>query len=305
MRKTDKDELEMVQTTAPISPGSSGGGLFDAEGRLVGITTALLRDSQNLNFAVPANWIVELAARGQANLDKRNAPVAVAAASPALPPVSTAPAGPMAPVPTAPPPAATAAPTGPALDPTAPLRVGDALEYTVTDRFTNLRNTVVYRVDQVQGDRVVFNQGGLIATIKGEVVSLTNPLAGEMDNATPPGGWGKANLQVGQGWQLRYQGNEALGSKRSYDLKAVVVGESEMRMGGVAFKAVQIRYTGWVTLPNSRMTLGSPISGTFKATAWYATEFGRPIRFESEVYVQANRTRSKEVVEFTRVVRAN
>jgi serine protease Do len=61
LRKTDKDELEMVQTTAPISPGSSGGGLFDAEGRLVGITTALLRDSQNLNFAVPANWIVELA----------------------------------------------------------------------------------------------------------------------------------------------------------------------------------------------------------------------------------------------------
>ena len=55
----------------------------------------------------------------------------------------------------------------------------------------------------------------------------------------------------------------------------------------------------------SRMTLGSPISGTFKATAWYATEFGRPSRFESEVYVQANRTRSKEVVEFTRVVRAH
>jgi len=29
----------LIQTTAAISPGSSGGGLFDGEGRLVGLTT--------------------------------------------------------------------------------------------------------------------------------------------------------------------------------------------------------------------------------------------------------------------------
>ena len=37
-----------------IPRGSSGGGLFDAYGNLVGITTFLLREAQNLNFAIAA-----------------------------------------------------------------------------------------------------------------------------------------------------------------------------------------------------------------------------------------------------------
>ena len=44
----------LFQTTAPISRGSSGGGLFDAQGNLIGITTFMLKDSQNLNFAIAA-----------------------------------------------------------------------------------------------------------------------------------------------------------------------------------------------------------------------------------------------------------
>lgn len=48
---------EYIQTTAPISKGSSGGGLFDAQGRLVGITTMYVEDGQALNFAVPAELI--------------------------------------------------------------------------------------------------------------------------------------------------------------------------------------------------------------------------------------------------------
>lgn len=47
----------LIQTTAPISPGSSGGGLFDAEGQLVGLPTFLLKNSQQLNFAVPVEWV--------------------------------------------------------------------------------------------------------------------------------------------------------------------------------------------------------------------------------------------------------
>lgn len=53
----------LVQTTAPISPGSSGGALFDAESRLLGITSFQRRDSQNLNFAAPAEWIAEISKR--------------------------------------------------------------------------------------------------------------------------------------------------------------------------------------------------------------------------------------------------
>jgi S1-C subfamily serine protease len=44
-----------LQTTAPISKGSSGGGLFDRRGRLMGITTFYLDGGQNLNFAIAAD----------------------------------------------------------------------------------------------------------------------------------------------------------------------------------------------------------------------------------------------------------
>lgn len=49
-----------IQTTAAISPGSSGGGLFDREGRLVGLTTLYIKGGQSLNFAMPVEWIDEL-----------------------------------------------------------------------------------------------------------------------------------------------------------------------------------------------------------------------------------------------------
>jgi regulator of sirC expression with transglutaminase-like and TPR domain len=50
----------IIQTTVAISPGSSGGGLFNADGELVGITTSYLKDSQSLNFAVPVEWIGQI-----------------------------------------------------------------------------------------------------------------------------------------------------------------------------------------------------------------------------------------------------
>ena len=50
----------LIQTDTAISPGSSGGGLFDAKGKLVGLTTFGYRDSEGLNFAVPIEWALEL-----------------------------------------------------------------------------------------------------------------------------------------------------------------------------------------------------------------------------------------------------
>jgi len=52
-----------IQTTAPISPGSSGGGLFDEHGTLVGLTTFYVSEGQNLNFALPVEWLRELPTR--------------------------------------------------------------------------------------------------------------------------------------------------------------------------------------------------------------------------------------------------
>ena len=56
--RREEEGVRYVQTTAPISPGSSGGGLFDARGNLVGITTLSFvgkeRLNQSLNFAIAA-----------------------------------------------------------------------------------------------------------------------------------------------------------------------------------------------------------------------------------------------------------
>jgi serine protease Do len=50
----EQNDIRYVQTTAQISRGSSGGALVDSKGALVGITTFLLKDAQNLNFAIAA-----------------------------------------------------------------------------------------------------------------------------------------------------------------------------------------------------------------------------------------------------------
>ena len=49
-----------IQTTAAISPGSSGGGLFDDHGRLLGLTSFFVSKGQQLNFALPVEWIETL-----------------------------------------------------------------------------------------------------------------------------------------------------------------------------------------------------------------------------------------------------
>jgi len=52
------DYEDFIQTDAAINPGNSGGALVDAEGRLIGINTAILSRSggnQGIGFAVPIN----------------------------------------------------------------------------------------------------------------------------------------------------------------------------------------------------------------------------------------------------------
>lgn len=56
----DVPKLCAIQTTAAISPGSSGGPLLTKDGRVVGVTTAYLVTGQNLNFAVSAKHVKSL-----------------------------------------------------------------------------------------------------------------------------------------------------------------------------------------------------------------------------------------------------
>ncbi|MEM3626409.1 MAG: trypsin-like peptidase domain-containing protein [Candidatus Bathyarchaeia archaeon] len=48
----------VIQTSAPINPGNSGGPLLNYYGKVIGITTAIVADSQGLGFAIPSNTIL-------------------------------------------------------------------------------------------------------------------------------------------------------------------------------------------------------------------------------------------------------
>jgi S1-C subfamily serine protease len=65
LRRNAENQLVLIQTSAAISGGSSGGGLFDDQGRLIGLTTigSVTGDAQNLNFAIPVQWVAELPQR--------------------------------------------------------------------------------------------------------------------------------------------------------------------------------------------------------------------------------------------------
>ncbi|HJV62670.1 MAG TPA: S1C family serine protease [Albitalea sp.] len=93
IRRNAQEQIVLLQTSAAISGGSSGGGLFDEQGTLIGLTTigSVSGDAQNLNFAVPVDWIKELPQR-HAKLSKPAAPggPAVAAANAAASAVAAA-----------------------------------------------------------------------------------------------------------------------------------------------------------------------------------------------------------------------
>ncbi len=56
------EEMTLIQTSAAVNPGNSGGGLFDKEGRLIGVVNAKLTGSEieGLAFAIPANTVKEI-----------------------------------------------------------------------------------------------------------------------------------------------------------------------------------------------------------------------------------------------------
>ena len=95
LRRNASGQLVLVQTSAAISGGSSGGGLFNEAGELLGLTTiaSVTGDAQNLNFAIPADWIRDLPRRHAAGRTAEAAARAASAASAAL----AAPATPAAP----------------------------------------------------------------------------------------------------------------------------------------------------------------------------------------------------------------
>jgi hypothetical protein len=53
----DFEGNKLLQMTASISPGSSGGPVLNSNGELIGISVSQLTDGQNLNFAIPKSYL--------------------------------------------------------------------------------------------------------------------------------------------------------------------------------------------------------------------------------------------------------
>jgi hypothetical protein len=58
LRQIGADSI--IQMTAPISPGSSGGPVMDEKGSVIGAAVATFKDGQNLNLAVPVSYVSKL-----------------------------------------------------------------------------------------------------------------------------------------------------------------------------------------------------------------------------------------------------
>ena len=242
VRRGNAGEIEALQLAAAPEAGLGGAGLFDAQGRLVG----LVGTATPANLAMPSAWIAELPARGRAAVERLAAqPLPASAASAAAP--------------------ATGRPS--------------LVEYQLHDRLTNTYRKVVYRADAATDDRISFNNGGWVEKPGGEVVSVTTAIAGEFDAAMPPGGWGKANLKEEAAWRTRY-GSTLGGSRINMDLNATVMEDITLNVGGKEIKTVRIEYRGFTQRFANAGAVGGNQYGPYKADVWYSPELGRVVRFE-------------------------
>jgi S1-C subfamily serine protease len=67
-------DYRFLQITAPISPGSSGGPVLNERGEAIGVATATYRGGQNLNFALPAEYVRELLSSPLSNIPLEDGP---------------------------------------------------------------------------------------------------------------------------------------------------------------------------------------------------------------------------------------
>ncbi len=253
IRRNDNDEIQFIQTSAPISPGSSGGGLFDDQGRLIGITTGGIEQSQNLNFAVPAEWISEVPSRAAAALAAREQARQPAARN-------SSGKGVLRPF------------EGDRI-----VNTGDWYSYRLTDFVASTSKTVAYVVDKVSDSEISYNNGTKIEDSDGRTTALTRYELGNFEILTPVDGWVVQSMKLGDSWESRFaprvRNHPANLSAAAEAIKAKVVADTTIQTAVREFKVLRIDYEGWFGTPLARSRL--------TATGWWSPELKRFVVFES------------------------
>lgn len=268
IRRGDDGAVRAIQTSAAISPGSSGGGLFDDTGRLIGITTFLVRDSQNLNFAMPAEWIKDVPTRGAALLAKRDSRI-------------RSPDG-----------KSDAVLKGFSGD-DVPI-VGDVHTYAKTDLTPAAAKALVYRVTKSDPSGVQFDNGRLESPI-GSIMSIGSVPDHHYEELAPAQGWIPEVPVPGRVWRMQYVPRNA--AMRPTTFEAKVGGPMTIGTAMGSLEVIPITYFG-IGLSNISTSANVNHSQyTFNAKALWSTKLKRVVRFESErrydIYL---RTYEKEVV---------
>lgn len=264
----------IVQTTAAISRGSSGGGLFDIEGRLVGIMTFTAKDSQNLNFAHPVEWVAELPERGAEALARyrdKSAPASTAPVSPSV-------AGGL-------PRAQPEFKVGGRVE-RPDIRAGDQWRYQVTDLFTNGKNSTVMEVETVTADRIhtrtaqTAGGSGTTSTVGG-VIGIWdrnwNQLKMGSSDYSPYYPSLQFPLEAGKRWGGKVRFITDTGLDIVHDVTAQVVGWERIVVPAGSFESVKIVLSGHMHVSKTGTRSGA---GAINDTVWYSPAIGRAVRKE-------------------------
>jgi len=241
LRADASGKLDRIEASIAPDASAIGGGLFDENGRLVGILINPASPTETRQQAVPASWIPEIRMRAAVAMASYRS--AAANSQPGSAQALDNSAGSVRP--------------GNDGSP----RVGEVWRYRITDNLTRTSQLVSYRVDRIENDRVIFNQGASIEFKDGRLDRINTPIAGEFDTVAPPGGWVPANVKVGSRWKVA-----PTRTRQGLDISLEGVAEREetIRIAAGAYRTIRIVYNGYEMRPTNLN--GGSISVPYKAT---------------------------------------
>jgi serine protease Do len=258
LREYPSESARLIQTDASISPGSSGGGVFDQDGRLIGIVTFLIKESQNLNFAVPADWVAELPKRNRDRLAESKR------AEPGQPVSAAAEEG--------------------------PLRRGDTWRYRFSHRGKHL-GSVSIEITDARKERVrerISMDTSRTFSAEREVDAQFNPNRIQQ-TVTLPGGYqlfelapyfpSDIALKTGQTWSdIEGDFYFAMAGMRRMRYIAKIAGEDTVRVPAGEFRAWRME-----VVSDAVSFAGTGAANRVLCTYWYASALARTVKMTIKV----------------------